>query len=637
MTPAIKDYQLTEVDDADVEYEFASSNFGGANASLIPMPSAVQPTRVFYGSRFIDQALPLRGAEAPLVQSLSDDGERSYEEIFGANNGASFSDDDGVVKSVSPSEIVWTDSTGQDRVKKLFVNFPFNRKSALHQTPLVQPGQKITKNQVLARSNFTDDRGTLALGMNARVGIVPYLGYSMDDATVVSQSFANKLTSESSQTIAQEFDENTKTGRNHFSAVLPTEYKKDQIDRMDEDGVVTPGTILKPGDPIILATRPKVFSSSTIHLGKLGKSMRQVRSNASQVWDGEDEAEVVDVAKTKKGFKVILRSYSPTRDADKIVFRAGAKGVTSKIIPDDQMPRTADGKPLDVLYNPLGLVSRANDQMVYEVLLGKIAALKGKPIKVPAFTKHGENWYDFVGKMLADNGVSETEKVYDPKYGRWLERPITVGNAYMLKLHHTAHSKSSARGAGGSYTADEQPSKGGDAGSKRVSGLEVASWLSSGAVHNLGEVSRLRGQRNPEYWQQLRQGLTPKDPGAPFVWRKYRALLEGAGLRNKDMGGGRVRLGPMTDRRLAEMNPVTIQNGGIVNLNTMEPDKGGLFDPSMVATNRWGAIDLPRPVINPAFYDVVRHLMNLKGAELEDILAGRAELPERLRGKKSAV
>lgn len=632
--PAIRKHAITEVEPEKLDLELVSPHFASTHASAIPAGSSVQSTRETYGSRFIDQAIAQKNAEAPWVQALSDDGENSFDELFGKYNGALNADDDGVVDVVDEDRIVWTDSQGKKRTQELFRNFPFNRKSALTQSGVVQPGQKITKGQLLAKSNFTDGNGTMALGMNARVAIVPYLGYTMDDAIVVSEDFAKRMLSEKTETLQQEFDDTVRGGREHFMLTQPSAFTNDQLKHIDEDGVVKPGTILKRGDPIILATRPKVMSGAAVHIGKLSRPMREARSNASQIWEGKEDAEVLDVTKNKNGtYKVLLKSYKPAEDGDKVVFRAGAKGTISRVIPQDQMPRTADGKPLDVLYNPMGLVSRANDQMIYETLLGKIAEKRGKPFKVPAYTKPGENWYDYVASQLKEAGLPDTEKIYDPKYNVWLENPVTVGNAYMLQLHHTAQSKAASRGSGGGYDANEQPTKGGDEGAKRVSGLEGDAMRSSGAVHNLREMSVLRGAYNPEYWQHVRKGIKPREPGSPFVFRKYRALLEGAGLRNKDLGDGRIRLGPMTDKRLDELDPIELRNGGIVNVNSpnLDPVPGGLFDPDLVATGKWGAFKLPQPVLNPAFSDAARKLLKLSKAELEDILAGRADLPEHLR------
>jgi len=147
----------------------------------------------------------------------------------------------------------------------------------------------------------------------------------------------------------------------------------------------------------------------------------------------------------------------------------------------------------------------------------------------------------------------------------------------------------------------------------------------------LREASTLRGQRNDDYWRTLRSGYKPRPPGVPWVWDKFGALLAGAGIRIKQKDKGVRRLGPFTDAELASKNPFEVENGESVDLNTLEPTKGGLFDPTMVASNRWGRISLPLPVPNPAMESSVLKLLGLTEKEMRAILAGHMELPEHLR------
>jgi DNA-directed RNA polymerase subunit beta len=626
----IRDERIQETgdDDPDVEWELDNPNsLLGHNASSIPMYSSVQAPRVFYGARFANQATALKDPEAPWVQTLLDErtGE-SADDRLGRWSGAIMADEDGVVDEVDGRQIKFTTADGRKGVKRLYDLLPFNRKSALSQKAVVQPGQAFKRGEALARSNFTDAKGTLAMGVNARVALVPYMGFSQDDAVVVSRAFANRLQSEKVKVLSQEYDDNVKGGKNHFHALFPKKFLQTQLDLLDDDGFVLPGTILQTGDPISLATKPRTISSARLHLGTLGKAMQQARADASQVWDGDEPAEVVRVEKLRDGTaKAILRTYSPAATGDKIVFRAGAKGVISKILEDEHMPRTADGRPLEVLYNPAGLVSRANDSMVYEMLAGKIAEMKKEPFKVGAYTKKGEAWFDVIQRELEKAGLSDTESVYDPQFDRVLDNPVTVGSAYALKLHHTAESKSGARSDGG-YDLNQQPVRGGEGGAKRLSGLETSALQAAGAYHNVREGSTLRGQANYEYWQQLKQGLSPAEPGRPFVWSKYLALLQGAGLKAREVKPGTLRLGPMTDVDLDEFSPVEVKHGGTVDLRTMTPEKDGLFDPGMISANKWGYIKLDRPVLNPAMEDVARRLLGLKRAELREVLAGRKEV-----------
>jgi len=631
----IKDGTISQIEDDEAEYEFTSPNaFFGSNVNLIPIQNAVQGPRLFYGARFFNQALPLAKPQAPLVQSAVDndpDG-MSFDDKYGRRAGARFADEDGVVLSVKDRKITYRNAAGEKKEIELYHNFPFNRKTNLHQRAVVQPGATFTKGQIMAASNYTDDAGTLALGTNARVGVVPFRGFSMDDAIVVSESFRHKLSSQHSYMMEQEFDNDVKGGRSHFHSLFPTAFTKEQLDHMDADGVIQEGMTVRPGDPLVLATKPRAISSQSAQLGRLSRAMQQTRADASQVWEGESEGVVTDVARTKNGVKVVVSTTLPGQKGDKIVFRSGQKGVISQIIPDDHMPRTMDGKPLEVLLNPLGIPSRANDSILYELLLGKVAEKSGKPYKLPTFNGKDENWYDFVEQQLIEAGVDPKDEVFDPILNKKLENPITVGVGHVLKLHHTAESKSSSRGQGG-YSLDEQPLKGGGEGAaaKRLSGLEVHGLLSAGAYGTLREGATVRGQRNDEYWRAIRQGHTPKEPGKPFVWGKFQALLMGAGIEARDVGDGNLRLGPFTDRSLAARNPIEVQNGEIVNLKTQQLKAGGLFDKKLTGSNQWGQITLDEPMPNPAFEDSIRHLLGLKRKDLMAILDGTMELPEHLR------
>lgn len=998
---ALRDRQFESVGDDEVDYEFESpSQFFGTHVNLIPLQSAVAGPRLFYGARFYNQALPLKNAEAPLVQARAGqdpNGEdSSFDDVLGRYAGAVRADGAGQVLNVTSDEIEIRDEAGETRKVGLYNRFPFNRKTQLHNTALVKPGDTIVPGQVLAKSNYTDDKGALAMGVNARVGVVPYFGRSMDDAIVISEAFARRLTSNHLYGHDLDYKRGVKGGKAHYMGVFPQEFTNEQLKKVDDDGVVQVGQELQPGDPIILATKPRVVSSTNAQLGLLSKHMRNARQNAATVWDKDTVGRVVDVEKLRSGVKVNIETDMPAKEGDKIVFRSGQKGIISHVIPDEQMPRTVDGNPLEVLLNPLGVPSRMNNSLIYELLLGKVAQKLGKAYKMDAFNQPNEKWYDIVKRALDEAGVTDTEEVFDPQANKKLENPITVGVGHVLKLHHTSESKISARGQGaytcyddqtevltargwipwsdasrddllatldgsnmvfekpvdlhsydyngdlvgfqGKYldwlvtpnhrhwvkfkkpsskfrfetadslfkrkfyvrqfgfetigsnpeqfelgcsvskrsdnrkqhhrgfkcrfedyaafvgwwvsegsvakgsngylgkvfihqsleantenfetirrlmsrmglqawehkntdgkvvglvcchralaehlvhnfgnrakhkrlsplllhasvtarralftalmagdgrkdgssyatsskrladdvqilaisigvggvvhtaseagsmvsptngktyaqstaylvgisrarsgqnalvenyvgrsskhyrqryfgkvycatmrtgllyvrrngkpmlsgNSDQQPLHGGsEAGkSKRLSGLETHSLLSSGAYNILREGATLRGQRNDEYWRMLRQGYEPRPPGAPFVWDKFKTLLQGSGYQTKNLGSGRIRLQFWTDRDLDDKSPIEVKTGDLLDIGTLQPVKGGLFDDSLTGANAWGYIPLPHPVPNPAAEDVIRKLLGLTEKQFRAILAGEAELPEHLRFKK---
>ncbi|MCQ2172113.1 MAG: hypothetical protein MJZ17_05115 [Bacteroidales bacterium] len=635
MSNAIKDNKIQEVKDSEIDFELPSfSRLNGSHTNVVPMYSNTQTARMFYGSRFANQAMPIEYREAPLVQALdpeSTDG-KSFEEEYGERMGARYwrSDKPGEVVSVKPDEIRVKTADGKVEKVDLYNNFQFNRKTYLHNKPLVAKGDKINPGQLLASSNFTDDNGTMSMGRNARMALVAYKGYSMDDAVVVSESFAKKMTSQHNYEHEVAKDDGTKFGKVHFSSVFPRKFTKEQLEMVDDEGMVKPGTVLHYGDPIILATRPKPIYSNAEHLGKLGKAFRSIRSDASEIWEHDYPGTVVDVVDGKSGRRAFVTAKAPLQVGDKLITsRVGNKGIVSKIIPDHQILRSMDGKPFDVLLNPLSLPSRVNTATLFELALGKIAAKTGQPYKVPAFTDKGVSRLDMVKGELKKHGVDNTEEVYDPVLGRKLAQPVTTGFGYTYKLHHVVESKESSRGQG-SYDQNMQPLKGGSdaAQAKRMGGLETTALMAKGGYNVIREGSTIKGTSNDDYWRLIREGYRPAEPGVPFVFTKYLALLNGAGMNARDLGKGTLRLEPMTDRTLEGRKPMEVKNNKTVKSDTLEPEEGGLFDPTMVALDRWGKITLPSKMPNPAMEGSICTVLGIREKDLRSVLAGDMTLKE---------
>lgn len=633
MATGVKNGQIQELDDNEIDYEIPSfARLVGSHPNLVPYMSNTQAPRTFYGSRFLNQSLPVDNPEAPLIQVQNPETLNSFESEYGERMGARYwrSDKEGTVKEITPDFITITDSDGVDHNIDTYNNFEFNRKTQITNRPVVKKGDKIKPNQILAASNYTDDNGTLSMGKNARVALVPFKGYSMDDAVVISESFAKRMTSQHSYEHSIQRDSDTKFDKKHFTSVFPTKFTTKQLDALDANGIVKPGTVLHKGDPIILATRPKQINSNAQHLGKLGKLFKTLRSDASEVWDHDYPGYVTGVADGKKNAKAFITASVPTQVGDKLILsRPGQKGIVSKIIPDEQMLRSLDGTPFEVLLNPLGLPSRVNTATLHELAMSKIAKKNGKPIVVPSFTEPGKSRLTETLDALKEAGISPVEEVFDPMTGRKLQSPVSTGYSYTYKLHHVVASKKSSRGQG-AYSQDEQPLKGGSdqAQSKRLGGLEVTAIMAKGGYNNLREASTLRGQKNDDYWRVLRQGYKPAEPGTPFIFGKYLAMLNGAGLHAKDLGKGTLRLKPFTDKDLMDKNPRQIKNGKMIKTDTLEGIADGLFDEHLVANNGWGYIKLDEPTVNPAAESQVMQLLGIKQKDLRSVLAGHMTLKE---------
>lgn len=619
------------VKDSEVQYEFESPNqFFGLTQTMIPMANAVAAARNFYGHKFQTQAVPLTYGEAPYVQNLKDEQTNtSYQEDIGKYLGNVYADDDIEITKVTPDSIEYKNSKGEKGSKDLYNNFPYNRKTNLSNIPNVKVGDKVKAGSLLAHTNYTDKNGAINMGLNARVGLVPYKGWSIDDAVVISSDFAKKLTSEHTYQFTEDDNKDIKTGKDHYMSLFPKSFNRDQLDSIDENGIVKPGTVVSKGSPLILSTKPRLISSQDSALGRLSKYLKGTRSDAAITWDKEDDGVVTDVIKGKNGYRVVVNNHSPAKVGDKLTEREGNKSTISQIIPVDQMPRTKDGRPLDILINDLSIPSRQNAALMYEILLGKIAEKTGKPYKLPTFQTDKEGkWYDFVQKELDKNGLTDVEEVYDPVLDRTLEKPITVGNVYVQKLHHMGESKLSARGQG-VYDNNLMPSKGGGEAqqSKKLSGLETSALLSAGAYNVIKDANSLRGQKNDDYWRAVREGKTPTLVNEkPFVWNKLMALMQGAGVQATDKGNGKLRLAPFTDKGLAKLNPSELTNGEIVSLKDLKPVEGGLFDPTMALTNKWGKITLEEPIINPPFENHVAALLGIKKSDIEAIIKGEKDL-----------
>lgn len=445
-------------DKVDLEAPEMEHNFNHL-ANLLPFKSASKGQRDMMGSRMIGQALPLTNPETALVQTgYPGSDNESYHERFGRFFGAVHAKDQaGKVVKVTPEEVVVRYADGQEQTHDLHNQTPTNRKTLLHNTPAVKEGDEIKPKQLLAWSNFTDKNGHAAFGRNLRVAFVPYLGESVEDAIIVSESAAkDKLTSEHAYQHPFEWDAQTKRGKNAYVSFYPAKYDREALATIDDDGIVRPGTTVQPGAPLVLGIRERERAHNQITRGN-----KPTFVDASLTWDHETPGVVTDAFKNDKGVTVVVRAEAPMQVGDKLSNLYGGKGVISKILPDDQMPKDEQGRPMEVLLNSLGLISRTNASQIHEANLGKIAAKTGMPYKVQDFGDV-EDLQQFVENELKKHGMRAEEDLLDPVTGRTIPA-VQTGVSYLMKLHHTAASKAKARGVA-SYTAEDIPARGGDEG-----------------------------------------------------------------------------------------------------------------------------------------------------------------------------
>ena len=593
-------------------------------SNIIPMKSQVKGQRLVMASRMTTQALPIIGAEAPLVQSAvpgTDDNE-SFEERYSKTMGALRSPKGGVITSVTPDEIKVRHDDGSEQTHDLYQNFPFNRKTFINQTSAVQPGDKISPNQLLAHSNFTDLSGTTALGRNARTAYLSWQGKNFEDAVVISESFAKKMSSEHMYQHELRIDDKTKLGKKNFIQLFPGKFDKKILSKMDDQGLIMPGMEVHYGEPLILGATQRELAHNKIH-----KQAQTGFNDATVIWNHHDSGIVTDVVSGKTGPVVVVKASSATQIGDKLSGRYGDKGVIADVIPDHEMPHGANGQPFEVLLNPLGVISRTNPAQMSELFLGKIAAKRGKPIKVSDFDS-SKDMVEWVAQELSKEGLSDLDDVIDPSKGQKIKN-IATGNRFFMKLHHTAESKAQGR-SGGSYTMEDTPAKGGAGGSKRIGMLETNALLSHGATSTLQDINTVRGQKNDEYWLQFMSGYNPSVTKVPHVYQKFVAQLRSAGV-NVVKKGSQTNIMAMTDKDIDELasDREITSSAGVDWNNELKEIPGGLFDRVNTGGhggNRWSFIRLHEPLPNPVMEDPIRKILGLTGKQFQGIISGTENL-----------
>jgi len=321
----------------------------------------------------------------------------------------------------------------------------------------------------------------------------------------------------------------------------------------------------------------------------------------------------------------------------------GDKGVVADIIPDDEMPTDAKGRPLEVLVSPLGLISRVNAAQIVEAALGKVAAVTGKPYKIKDFDT-GRDAIEYAMEELRKHNLSDTEDVIDPETGRKIPN-VLIGNRFFMKLHHTSESKGQGRSIGG-YTMDGAPAKGGETGAKRVGMLNLNALLSHGAGSVIRDAKLIRGQARPEAWAQFMAGHDMPIPQVPRVYDKFINLLRAGGI-NPVREGTRTQVMAMTDKNVEELaGDRELQNAETVDWKGgLRPKKGGLFDETLTGGHdgtRWSKITLHTPLPNPIMEDPIRRVLGITEQKMRDVMAGKEKLgqdtgPEAIRKALAAI
>ena len=594
-------------------------------SNLVPLKGATMSNRLLMGSKYLSQALPLVNREAPLVRTAKAGG-GSYEAMVGEKMGARRASSAGTVESVSKDAIKIKRADGEIDNYELYNNFPANHKGYVRSIPTVTKGASVKPGQLLAHTNYTDDQGDAAVGVNLKTAYLNWRGVTFEDAVAISESAARKLTSEHMYKQRLPVDPSVSTDPKAYKGLFPGRFTTEQLKHIGDDGMAKSGTKLNRGDPVAVAIRTREPSP-----GSLG---RRMRTDDSLVWDHDYEGVVVDSVSGDDYHSVYIRSNAPAEEGDKLTIRAGGKGIISSVIPDSQMPLDANGEPFEQLLSPLGIISRTNPSQLIETVMGKVAKKTGKPVYIESFPK--ENIAEWAKKQLAQNELSPEEDVVDPASGKTIPKVLT-GYLYSMKVKHTAEGKLSGRGAGQGYTVDELPMSGGPEGSKRLGSLESSAVAGHGAMQVLRDAKLVRGQRNDDYWRDFRMGKTPKEPGMPLVHKKFFAHLEAAGLSLKDRGRD-VELFAMTDADAKKLSGGReLASAETYDAKTFSPKAGGLFDPKLFGDDgdEWAYMQLPEPLPNPLMEDALAASLNISPKIFNEILSGKRALPGATKDPKT--
>jgi len=633
--------ELRKVPASRVDYQVPSSSaMYSPTTNLVPFLESIQGNRGVMGSKMQVQALSLVDREAPFVQ-VKTPTNASFEEMA-AHWINPVSPVAGTVAKVDKDFIYIrpnTLKTGAARKPKDdgLIKIPYNKdfplaaKTYLDHTLTVKAGDSVKKDQLLADSNFTRN-GTLALGKNMRVAFVPYYGANVNDALVISEDAAKKLTSERMYTITVPRDSDLTLSRAKHNTYYGHNYNKDKYKNLDEEGVIKPGSKIDPKDPLVVGLRKTPLTADDLILGKLHRSLAKPYREYVNDWDHEHGGEVIDVYKTPKRISFTVKTREPATVGDKLAGRYGNKGVISQIVPTEKMMRDADGNTIDILMPPSGIVTRINPGQIIETAVGKVVAKTGKPIKVESFS--GRNNVQWAKDLLKEHKLTDKETIFDPVSGKHIPK-VFVGNQYMLKLFKSTETNYGARGVD-NYDVNQQPTKGGVQSAKALGKMEFDALIGHNARNILRDAATIKSQRNDEYWRALQLGYPTPPPKSTFAADKFLGMLRGSGVR-VDRNSHKLALGPLTDKDVLEMSSGEIKDSKIVRAKDLMPEKGGLFDPAITGGlkgEKWSHINLAEPIINPVFKEPVRRLLNMTNTELDKTLRdkGAKHIQSRLAG-----
>ena len=525
-----------QVDYVDV----APSQVVSITTSCIPFLEFDDANRTLMGSNMQRQAVPLLTTEAPIVGT-------GVECIAARDSGSTVvCKADGVVEYADSLKIVVKVKKGEDVYH--LANFErSNASSSINHHPLVKKGDKVHKGQVIADGPSTD-KGELALGKNMTVAFMTYNGYNYEDAVILNERLVKDDVYTSLHIDHYDIDcRDTKLGPEEITRDIPN-VGEDARKNLDADGIVRIGTEVKEGDILVGKVTPKgvqeLTSEEKLLHAIFGEKTREVRDTSLRVEHGAGGV-VHDVkiytkensdelpAGVSKVIRVYIIQKRKIQVGDKMSGRHGNKGVISLVLPEEDMPYLPDGRPVDVMLNPLGVPSRMNIGQILELHLGMAGKRLGVHYATPVFDS--ATWED-IQEEMKEAGMEPDGKtiLYNGRTGEPFDQRISVGVMYMVKLHHMVDDKLHAR-ATGPYSLVTQQPLGGKAqfGGQRFGEMEVWALYAYGAAHVLQEILTVKADDivgRVKVYEALVKGKLVNQAGVPESFRVLVKEFQALGL-----------------------------------------------------------------------------------------------------------
>ena len=551
----VGDYTTRNV--KDIQYmDVSPRQVISVSASLVPFLEHDDANRALMGCNMQRQGVPLLFPEPPFV---------------GTGMEAKAAYDSGVlIKAKHDGEVVWVESDlikvkvdGSDKIDEypLLKYQRTNNDTCNHQRPTVEVGEKVKKGDVLADGPATFN-GELSLGRNLLVGFVPWNGYNYEDAVLISRRVVKEdmYTSIHIKEFQTEIRE-TKLGPEKITRDVPNTSEK-MLNNLDAEGIIRIGAKVRSGDILVGKVTPKSETETTPEFKLLnsifGEKAKEVRDSSLRVPHGI-EGVIIDVQRMKRTegddlnpgvdevVKVLIANKRKLREGDKMAGRHGNKGVVARILPEEDMPYLADGTPLDVCLNPLGVPSRMNIGQIMESELGIVGRYLNQYFESPAFQTPSQ---EQIAEKLVEAGLSPDCKqiVRDGRTGEPFVNPIFVGVIYFLKLHHLVDDKMHARSTGPYSLVTQQP-LGGKAqfGGQRLGEMEVWALEAYGAANTLQEMMTIKSDDmngRSKVYESIVKGDPTAAAGVPESFNVMVQELRGLALDFKiyDAKGKRIAL-----------------------------------------------------------------------------------------------